>query len=140
MDRMLACDIKLQSKECHDDKSQTDDEMWEDVADTMPYDFSRVLLTNYSDKFENTEVDETSPFVEVCSTPENRKIFKKTTVCWFFRPYSYKLSSDRLLRVRAPQPTKTKRKQIPKSVNTKKSRSLPRRTKIHRTKSTVNKK
>lgn len=61
-----------------------------------------VQLKNYDTKFENQNVPETSSYVEVFTNTKKRLIVKKTSLCWLLRKDQSKLSSDRLLRVRAP--------------------------------------
>lgn len=60
--------------------------------------------TNYAEKFRDISVPETSSFVEMDATQLNknkRSIVKKTFLCWLLREHSPKLSSDRLIRVKA---------------------------------------
>lgn len=69
-------------------------------------------LKNFAHRFEDTVVEETSPYAEVVGG-KKRIVVKKTSVCWLFRKSSYKLSSDRRYRVMASsnvnnKPTKTK--------------------------------
>lgn len=56
-------------------------------------------LKNFANKFQHREVDEASPYVEIHEVNE-RKIFKKITLCWFLSKDTVKLSSDRLARVK----------------------------------------
>lgn len=60
--------------------------------------------TNYTNKFRDVAVADTSPFVEIYVSKLNknrRSIVKKTFLCWLLRTSNVKLSSDRLLRVKA---------------------------------------
>lgn len=58
-----------------------------------------INLKNYAMKFQNKEVKETSPYIEI---PNNRMryVVKKTSLCWLLSREATKLSSDRLLRVK----------------------------------------
>lgn len=112
---------------------------WQNLADhSILYDFSGVHLKNYFYTFEDTEVDETSQFVEIYRAFGNRRIVKKTSICWLLRKESKKLSSDRLLRVQAPQPNINKSSRTSKYVN--KIRSLPRKKMIRKVNSRLYKK
>lgn len=73
--------------------------------------FETLTLKNYTEKFVDTFVPEKSHFVEVPGF-RNRKIIKKSSLVWLLRADSVKLSSDRLLRVRALFPRKLKGKTI----------------------------
>lgn len=57
-------------------------------------------LKDYSNNLKNNIIDDTSPYVKIDCT-NGMKVIKKTTLCWLLRPEIQKLSSDRLLRVRA---------------------------------------
>lgn len=61
---------------------------------------SNILLKNYADIFENKTISETSPYVEIF-TKKTRFVVKKTSLCWFLRKDSQKISADRLQRVMA---------------------------------------
>lgn len=45
------------------------------------------------------EIDEKCPFVIVMDERGNRKIVRKSSVCWLLSKDKHKLSSDRLVRV-----------------------------------------
>lgn len=92
--------------------------------DLMNYDFSRICLRNYADKFINIEIEETSPYVEIFRTYDERKVVKKTSICWLLRKDTLKLSSDRILRVRGPNAVKARNKQTHKKKNTQKSNNF----------------
>lgn len=59
------------------------------------------LLKNYSDKFENKFIDETSPYTEIFRAKGKRLVVKKTSLCWLLRKDWQKISADRLQRVQA---------------------------------------
>lgn len=89
-------------------ENESDDDMWE--YEPIKYNFSRVYLRNYSDKFENIEIEESSSYVEIYRTFERRRVVKKTSICWLLRKDTLKLSSDRLVRVQGPKEAKTRKK------------------------------
>lgn len=136
IDRLIACDLKPTKK-----RNKIDDDVWEDLPiDPVSYDFSRVLLHNYADKFGDNEVDDTSPYVEIYRTPECRMIVKTTSICWLLRKETNKLSSDRLLRVRGPQFNKSKRNETQENNKAKEPSTLPLRRKFPTVRSTLYKK
>lgn len=58
-------------------------------------------LKNFAGKFEENTIPETSSYVEFFSN-DRRFVFKKSSICWLFRNYSYKSSSDRRYRIMNP--------------------------------------
>lgn len=69
--------------------------------------------SNYADKFQDVCVDKSGPFVEMdASKMKNNKkcVVKKTFLCWLLRANCAKLSSDRLVRVRAKIKSKSRTK------------------------------
>lgn len=58
-------------------------------------------LKNFAGKFEENTIPETSSYLEFFSN-DRRFVFKKSSVCWLLRNYSYKSSSDRRYRVMNP--------------------------------------
>lgn len=72
----------------------------EDVNNKPVPSFGRVDLRDFSKYLTNKTIDETSPYVQLqCLT--KKMIVKKTSLCWFLREDTYKLSSDRLIRVKS---------------------------------------
>lgn len=70
---------------------------------------NRIILKNFAEKFVNQPVDELSPYVELNqANNDERMIVKKTSLCWALTKGRKKLSSDRLIRVRAPKVRKAK--------------------------------
>lgn len=69
-----------------------------------------ISLTNHADKFENQNVEENSPYVEVYRNSIKRVIVKKTSFCWMLRNEYSKISSDRLERVKSSVRVKRRRK------------------------------
>lgn len=73
---------------------------------TRPSSFQHNLinlcLKNYAHKFEEQQINESSGYVEIPIRKSQRMIVKKTSLCWVLREDYYKLSSDRLERVKAP--------------------------------------
>lgn len=77
---------------------------------------TRIILKNFAEKFINQPVDELSPYVELNqANNDERMIVKKTSLCWALTKGRKKLSSDRLIRVRAPKIRKAKCKQTNKN-------------------------
>lgn len=70
--------------------------VFDDEEFALP-DIQNVQLINYVDQVKYEDITETSPYVEIRS--ENRLVAKKTSLVWYLRKDSQKLSSDRLLRV-----------------------------------------
>lgn len=78
---------------------------------------STIMLKNFSEKFVNKEINETSPYVEIFRD-KKRIIVKKSSLCWLLRKEAQKLSCDRLLRVRSiynPEKNCTRAKQAIKT-------------------------
>lgn len=65
-----------------------------------PVQIKTMNLKNFAEKFKDREIPENSPYVRLFI--ENREfVLKKTSLCWLLRNEYSKLSSDRLIRVRA---------------------------------------
>lgn len=67
------------------------------------------LLKNFSEKFENKVIDETSPYTEIFRVEGKRLVVKKTSICWLLRRDWQKISADRLQRVQASESGKPKK-------------------------------
>lgn len=105
-----------EAKQCMDE-----DDEWLDFDDpmdqTLPI-MGHNTLTDYSEKFMDVP-DENSIYVEVfCGPNQNRKVIKKSSLCWLLREDTYKLSNDRLQRVqtglRKQKKAKKSLKNVPK--------------------------
>lgn len=82
-----------------------------------PPNFNDIKLKNFADKL-NTDVNATSPYVEITTDDNKRIVVKKMSLCWLWRTESKKLSNDRLLRVQysdKQQRGKRMKKRIKKS-------------------------
>lgn len=62
--------------------------------------FRNTNLRNYAYKFINESIDETGPYVEVYNSRGKRIVVRKVTLCSLLRKDSFKLSSDRMERVK----------------------------------------
>lgn len=71
-----------------------------------PLKFRNIVLKNYHNRFENSVVDECSPYVELPRFGTKRIVLKKSSLCWLLRDEYCKLSSDRLERVKAKECTR----------------------------------
>lgn len=60
-----------------------------------------MTLKNFSKKFVDKELPETSSYVAVSTVTKGRVIIKKSSLCWLLRKETSKLSSDRLQRVKS---------------------------------------
>lgn len=65
-----------------------------------------MLLKDYGDKLyrgldseNDTDLDETSPFIKVTDKSGKEMVVRKSSVCWLLSQDKFKLSSDRLQRV-----------------------------------------
>lgn len=85
-------------------------------------------LNNFAKKINDNDISESSLYVKVHNDGSRRKVFKKPTVCWYLRREPYKLSSDRIQRVKAPKETKV---QASSSVTTKKKNKKNNRFRNH---------
>lgn len=65
-----------------------------------PLEIKSMNLKNFSDKFKGHAIPENSPYVRIF-IDEKEFVLKKTSLCWLLRTEYTKLSSDRLMRVRA---------------------------------------
>lgn len=63
-------------------------------------------LKNFAYRFEKKDVPKT--YAEIIRN-KRRFVYKKTSICWLFSKESYKLSSDRIYRVRDPYERKKKK-------------------------------
>lgn len=63
-------------------------------------DLNNIQLKDYRDKFVNTDIDVTGPYVRIMNEYGDEIVVKKTSLCWLLQKDTLKLSSDRLLRVR----------------------------------------
>lgn len=63
--------------------------------------FKEANLKSHSTKIDPTSITETSPYVKIQNKDGEILCDKKHTLCWFLGKSTIKLSSDRLLRVRA---------------------------------------
>lgn len=66
--------------------------------------YENLKLKNYAKDFDKKEIEETSPFVEIYSSKCGRRVVKKSSLVWLLRNQYIRVSSDRLLRVRATYP------------------------------------
>lgn len=112
------CDIKLLPIQNNLQKDENDE--WIDIDEFTDEPLSimgNIALTDYSKKFDEApEVD--SIYVEVfCGSQQKRKVIKKSSLCWMLRADTYKLSNDRLQRVRTGLRNKKKQKQPLKYVS-----------------------
>lgn len=62
--------------------------------------FNYMALKDFSEKFIDKQLNETSPYVEVSTIRRDRVIIKKSSLCWLLRKELPKLSSDRVRRVK----------------------------------------
>lgn len=106
-----------------------EDEMF--LRSRSELEFESLLLPNYSDKFIEKDVPESSQYAKVFLSNGTRSIVKKGALCWLLRPNPNKLSSDRLHRVQAKtsvnQKTKLKTKIAKKFKTTKIISKKPKR-------------
>lgn len=71
-------------------------------------DLKNIQLKDYSGKCTPDKFTETCQYVEIQCAADKKIVVKKTSLCWLLGKESTKLSSDRLLRVRAQLPKHTK--------------------------------
>lgn len=64
-------------------------------------DLNNIKLQDYSGKLNSEDIGPTSPYVEILDDDGKQTITRKTSLCWLLRDDCQKLSSDRLIRVRA---------------------------------------
>lgn len=74
-------------------------------------------LNNFANEFELCALDQTSPYVEI-PNEFDRRIVKKTSLCWLLRSDCRRLSSDRLVRV---QYSRNLKKRMKRKTNLKSS-------------------
>lgn len=114
-----------------DRKESTKVQIFDDVRKKHFAEISKTSLKNYSEDFVGKIIEETSPFTKFVTTNGKIIVLKKTSLCWLLRPENHKLSSDRLLRVRANPKGIVKRKRIFLKSEKKKTGKLYRQRKIH---------
>lgn len=68
---------------------------------SIPIKMKSMNLKNFADKFEGRDIPENSPYVRLL-IDKKEFVLKKTSLCWLLRSEYVKLSSDRVMRVRAP--------------------------------------
>lgn len=91
--------------------------------------FGNIQMMDYSNKLPEKPI-ETSPYVEIfCGPKKRRMVVKKTSLYWLLREDTYKLSSDRLVRVRSEY-----RKNLKSTVCLKKKRPKKIRLNIYKRK------
>lgn len=73
-----------------------------------------LALKDFSEKFPNQPIDETSVYVEVKLSGLKRRVVKKRSLCWLLRKDNQKLSSDRIIRVRGADKSKCNHKKTVK--------------------------
>lgn len=73
-------------------------------------DLKNIQLKNFDGKYKTSDLSETGPYVNIVCADDKQMLVKKTSLCWLLGTDSIKLSSDRLLRVRAATTTTTKMK------------------------------
>lgn len=78
-----------------------------DPLDELEVKMMGLSMKNFADKFDRREIEETSPYVEV-SNKGKRVVLKKTSLCWWLRKDTGKLSSDRRFRVMSCQKKEAK--------------------------------
>lgn len=65
-----------------------------------------LALKDFSEKFPNQPIDDTSVYLEVKLPGVKRRVVKKRSLCWLLRKDNHKLSSDRIIRVRGADKSK----------------------------------
>lgn len=80
-------------------------DVWSDMKDVQDEvnevpKFNYMALKDFSKKFIDKELNESSPYVEVSTIRRDRVIIKKSSLCWLLKKELPKLSSDRLKRVK----------------------------------------
>lgn len=71
-------------------------------------DLNNIKLKDYSGKLNTTNIGPTSPYVEIIDDDGKQTITRKTSLCWLLQDDCQKLSSDRLIRVRAEKLSRAK--------------------------------
>lgn len=64
-------------------------------------DLKNIQLKNFDCKYKTSDMSEVGPYVKIVCADNKEMLVKKTSLCWLLGIDSIKLSSDRLLRVRA---------------------------------------
>lgn len=110
----LKCEIDSYKPKIRKNSKKMSDETYRirKIVNEKMIQLQSVSLINYADKFSSTTVPVSSSYVEIFGS-NKRLIVKKTSLTWLLRAGSFKLSSDRLLRVRSlddPIPKKQKKK------------------------------
>lgn len=98
---VIKCDINASNvKETEEEYVDLVDD---EIADQKPIPelkFGRLLLKDFSERFEDVPVFEHSPFAEIVDSHGKKMVVKKSSLCWLWREEAQKLSSDRLHRVK----------------------------------------
>lgn len=76
--------------------------------DAIQWKLISASIKNYTHKFKENSLPDTSLYVEVYAN-EQRYVFKKTSLCFMLSKESYKCSSDRMYRVRNTQKTQARK-------------------------------
>lgn len=71
-------------------------------------DLNNIKLRDYSGKLNAVDIGPTSPYVEILDDYGKQTITRKTSLCWLLRNDCQKLSSDRMVRVRAEKSSRVK--------------------------------
>lgn len=100
------------------EESQEDEEVRNDIS--LFNSFTELELKDYTKT--KTMVTSGSPYVEVLLNNNNKKIVRKSAICWFFGNKCGRLSTDRIQRVRGMTNKSTKRPQTAKHKKTKKTK------------------
>lgn len=96
--KQIPCKIKAYDSYKYAEKvTQTESHL---ITSIVPK-IKSVLLKDYTDQINGKIINEASPFVEIIYGKNNkRKVVKKTSLCWLWRKDCYRVSSDRLERVK----------------------------------------
>lgn len=134
------CNVKTYAKrprknEIHD---SSDSESEDDFGDV----YMKVVsssIKNYANKFEEKNVSETSPYVEVFGD-DKRFVFRKTSLCWLLGKERTKCSSDRIYRVRHTIQNKTRKIKASKLLKNMSTEGKRTNRIIYRVRKTIKKK
>lgn len=85
---------QIQPKEMTQDKNK--------IVSISPILLKPINLKNFAEKFDGLQIPENSPYVQVVCEGSKEFVIKITSLCWLLRHESTKLSSDRVVRVKAP--------------------------------------
>lgn len=64
-------------------------------------DLKNIQLRNFDGKYKASDTSEAGPYIKIVCANDEEMLVKKTSLCWLLGTESIKLSSDRLLRVKA---------------------------------------